>query len=441
MALAHVVEIFDEPLNLGARPIRNFVLSALLGVFFLIVNFPHFLLRTIAVNVSNGTLRSVLDAPVYAVQSALSGLIGEAPTVFFQRVMTCSFFLLWVFLGLLALYSARRRSVRFLAYGVGGLVTGYLAVHLLSWAAVAIVVVVGGAFFVVGWVISAIYAIVAFVAHYTWPLFVLAAFIAAAWIAYRHRAALLEWLRRLASYLGKRILYIAGLIVGAAMLAVLVPAFYRYVIVPIMDFLSSILSPIWHVILFLFKWAIIIIISILIVLAAVAVCLVALAFLGSLLVSQLQAGWRAARSTGEVMVAGFAIGSALALIILTCVATPSLDIAINQAWIGGLLGLGGSGPTHIVTGGFLVMLPDTVKSFVFTYLTNFHAPAFDGFIFLAVVGLSTLSVLTRLFSPAPIADEHPPFPYIAREYGKIVVGVFIGLLVLFLSGQSGDSSA
>ena len=439
--ISHVVDAIADQEENTAHPVRKFVFCAVLGIILLFVNFPKFLTRTIEVNVAPGALRDILEGAVSGVQTLVGALIGARPVAFFERAMTCGFFLLWVFLALLAAFSLRRGSVRMLGYGSGGIVAGYFVVHLLAWGAVALVVAVGGALFVVRWVAWGIGAIVVFVAHYLWPLFLLAAAVMGVFIAYRNWDAFLDLLRRFGQFVRAYFFRIVGAAIGAWLLYLFVPALYRLVILPVWNFLVWLFSPVGSFILFLFKWIITIVGVIILVAVALALGIGSLALIGSLLVSQLQAGWHAARSLRDVLVAGFAIGSALALITLACLATPFLDQSLNHAWLAGLLGMAGTGTTHIMSNTFLFLLPESVKTFVFTYLTNLQAPAIDSFTFLAVMTLASLSVLFRLFSASPLEDQHPPVSLLAMEYGKIVGGAFVILLLMFFAAETGDSSA
>lgn len=417
---------------------------ALTGFVLLLINFPKFLTRLIDANVANPTWQEALHAPIAIVQFVLAFLIGPSAREFFERAMTCSFVLLCLFLVLLAVFFVRRRSIRMFAYGVGGIVIGYLALHVIAWAAVAVVVTVNGAFFVVQWVGLGIAAIAAFVFNYTWPILALIAVGGALYLAFRLNAQLARGLRWLLLMMRKYATHLVGTAVVIGLLWLLVPAVYRWVILPVFNFLQSLLTPVVHMIVFIVKWIVIVVLATLLVAFVITSMLISLALLGSLFMSQLQAGWHAARSLRHVLIAGFAIGSALGLIVIVSVATPAVADSLNQAWINALVFLhlaNSESTTHIMTLAFEFFLPQSVENFVFSQLTDLQAPAFDSFVSLAVTSLASLSMLFRVFSARPIEEEYVPIRFVALEYIKMIGGLFVALVMIFLAEESGDSHA
>jgi hypothetical protein len=240
----------------------------------------------------------------------------------------------------------------------------------------------------------------------------------------------------------KYAIHLLGVAVVLGLLWLLIPSLYLWVILPVFNFLKWILTPVIHVIVFVARWIIIIVLATLFVGFVISSALLSLALLGSLLWSQLQAGWHAARSLRHVMIAGFAIGSALGLIVLVSVATPAVADSLNQAWINTLALLNhvsSQTTTHFVTIAFEFFLPQSVENFVLSQLTNLQGPALDSFIFLAVISLASTSMLFRVFSTRPINDEYIRAPIVAREYAILVGGLFVSLIMIFLAAQSGDS--
>jgi hypothetical protein len=415
---------------------------ASIGFLLLLVNFPKFLGRVIDANVTSPALRTSLHAPIEFVQASLAVVMGEDTGAFFERAMTCSFVLLWMFIVLLAIFCMRRRGIHMLSYGLGGAVVGYLTLHILAWAAVALVLTIKGVLYVTHWAGIAIATVVGFLFGQGWPLLLILAIGGAGFLISRNLKALIWLLRRTLVWLRKYATFLLGGAGIVGLLWLLVPFFYRYVILPVVQFVVWLLSPVVQALLFVFKWLVTILFALFIVIAILAAALISLALLGSLLVAQLQAGWHAARSLRHILIAGFAIGSALALIVVESVATPAVAGQLNHAWIDALAFLHLASPqdsTHFVTTAFQLFLPQSVETFVFAQLTSLQAPAFDSLIFLAVTCLAALSVLFRVFSTRPIEDEYVPMRFVVREYATMVGGLFVALVVIFLGSLTGDS--
>ena len=449
-------ELEETPPAFSKRWFSRIGTFAFIGFLLLLTNFPMFLMRLIDANVVDRAWRTALHAPIQAVQALIAVIIGPDAGSFFERAMTCSFVLLWLFIIFLAVFSVRRRGIRMLAYGLGGIVVGYLALHALAWAAFAVAMTIRGVIFVVHWAGIGIAAVVAFLFGSGWPLLLAVIIAGAVLLVRRFRNRLYQLLRRVLLLVRKYATALLGLAIIGGLLWLLVPLFYRWVVVPVVQFfyqliilpvfqfLTWLLSPVFRALLFVIKWLLTIILTTIVTIVIVSTIAVTLALLGSLLVTQLQAGWHAARSLRHVLIAGFAIGSALALVVLESVATASVAAHLNHAWIEALALfhiVGAQDTTHFVTVAFQIFLPQSVERFVFAELTNLQAPALDSLIFLAIMSLACLSVLFRVFSTRPIEDEYVPVTLVAWEYTKMAVGLFVALVIIFLMALSGDSHA
>lgn len=438
MSAALATDFYGEPAAVAPFPsvgwFRRVGSYALLGLILLAVNVPQYLYRLIDARTFDPGWRSALKAPIQAVQTLLSAVIGSQPAGFFERAMSCGFVLLLVFLLLALILSVRRRDIRMLGYGLGGIVTGYFALHVIAWVAVAVVATVGAVFFLFGWVGSVIAAIVSFVIRYLWPLLV----IGAAYACFRNQALLrraVEWLRAKLELYWKQLI---GVGVAALVLWLVLPAFYRWIVLPVWNFLAWLLSPVVQAIMFVLKWLLVVVlVGILMVLGVLALALV-----GSLFVTQIQATWHAARSVRLMLVAGFAIGSMVALIALVCVATPELAGSLNQAWSNalGVVGIG-DGSTRIVTDMFVAVMPGSVESFVTTHLTSQQAPAFDSLVFMAMMVLGSISVASRILAPRSAPDEAVPLTFVAREYAIMAGGLFVGVILILVAAATNSDSA
>lgn len=427
---------------LSASWFSALTLNTAVGAILLLVNFPKLLTRIIDANIEDPGTRDALHVPILALHTVLLGLIGNNPIAFFGRAMACSFFILGLYLILLVLFSLRRSGFRMLFYGIGGILAGYLAFHMIAWAAVVLYEAVSIVFLLLGSIGHFIALVVRFVADYLWPLFAIAGAIGGAYLLYAARDAIFGFLRLLAGFLLHNLLYILG---GLGLLWILGFAgiyLYRWVIGPVIRFLTLLLTPLVQFLGFLFKWLLIIVLILGGILIAAGIFISSLALIGSLFVTQLQAGWHAARGPGHLLVAGFAIGSSLALIILVSFATPAVADSLNGAWVAAieLTGMTIHAHSSFVTDTFRETLPALVERFASAHLTNSQAPAFDSLVFLAVIAVSCLSVLFRTLSSTPLGDEHVPVTFIAKEYALMSFGILFALLWIFAQSESGDSS-
>ena len=428
------------PERFSGRWFRQAAGFAAIGLILLLANFPKFLGRVIDLNVSNGATRAALHAPIDVVQAALRLLIGDNPTAFFERAMTCNFFLLLSFFVLVAAFCVRRLSIRMLAYGLVATVVGYFVVHILAWAAMLTAIIIEGVLFVTHWVSAAIAWL--FLLVFSHQVFLLAVGLVIA--AYLIARADFLLLRRAWAWIVGVWLYVAGFAIVAAVLFVLVPVLWKKVLIPIFHFLGQLLGPIFAFLAWIFSWLVFVLVIVAGAVFAVVMCGLLLATVGTLYISQLQAAWRASHSNRDMMVAGFAIGSALAMITVESFASPTVAYCLNQAFVNvaALLHLASvHTASTAVTDAFDMFLPSTVEAFARQHLVNQLAPAFDSLMFLSVMLLSCQSVLFRLFGERPTDDADVPLRYIASEFAKLTVGFFMLSVLYFLSILSGDASS
>lgn len=418
--------------------IRQFSVHALLGLVVLAVNFPKYLTAVIEMNLDPSAVRLLLLGLVDAVQGILRVLVGPDPGRFFERAMLLVFLLFWATLLFSAAFCIRKRDARPFAYLIAGAVAGYFTLHFLAWVAVIVVTVVGAAFFVVGWFGAVVAAIVGFIWANLLAITLVLATIALLLFSIRRDA--IEVLRRLWAALKERLLPVGILVAGAVAAIFGLPLLYRYVVQPLLAFLGFLLAPVVAAIWFVVKWLLIIVVGILLFCLVAAVGALMLALLGGLLVAQLQAGWLAAQNVKRALIGGFATGSSLALVVLVSVSTPALRESLGDAWGASLFWMGSTGSSDWLSRSFLAVLPYSVETFAFTYLTSLQAPAFDCLVLLAVLAFAATGYATRTVSAAPVDEQPISVNVVAVEYAKMILGLFVGLIVIFATAATGDSS-
>ena len=135
-----------------------------------------------------------------------------------------------------------------------------------------------------------------------------------------------------------------------------------------------------------------------------------------------------------MLVAGFAIGSALSLIVLVSATNPVLADSLNSAWAHSLAPVGlHIQSTRVVTDSFLFVLPPEVQSFALAYFTNLQAPAVDSLTFMVIMVLAFASMCLRLFGLEPAEEKAVTIKFVAEEYAIMTGGLFVGLLLIALA--------
>lgn len=117
-------------------------LNSVVGIMFMLVNFPEFLRRMTLQHLGDGGLGRVVLLPVAATQRLMMEVIeifSSGPPDALRVLISCSFVGLLLYFVALAIFSIRHRDLVFLALGIGGLLFGALALHLIAWLALGIV--------------------------------------------------------------------------------------------------------------------------------------------------------------------------------------------------------------------------------------------------------------------------------------------------------------
>ncbi len=111
-----------------------------IGFVVLCINFPQFIDGLIRLNVDTPALALALNWPVDVVQAIWVSASGTtAPLLFFERAMSFSVVLLFLFLLLALLISIRDRSLKHIGYILSSLIVGFFTLHLITWAVVTFV--------------------------------------------------------------------------------------------------------------------------------------------------------------------------------------------------------------------------------------------------------------------------------------------------------------
>jgi len=416
-------------------PWKALFLSASIGFVFLLVNFPKFTTQVIVNTIKHPTWQTTALFPVVTVQDILTSLIGPVPEMTFQKLMSINFIGFFVYLVAVSLFALRHKDVGLLGFSIGGLILGYAALHLISWMAVIIVAILTFVVNVLGWLAYIIKIVLEFIFVRGWWLILL---LVLAGVIYAFKDKLLKFLA------GSVVATIVGYLLYR-----FVPIVWRWflkLIDPIIRFLKMVWSkyivPVLAFVITILGWLIFVTISVL------GIFLI-LTTLGRLVVDQFRAAWHSGKGRKELALSGFAVGSAIALIVLTSVAAPPVASGINDGWkhsfeiIDGFIGtnIGASAlariePTNI----FVATMPNSVKTFVFTYLTNAHPPIVDSALFFAIIIIAATSVALRVFPSISKVPTKTRVSFLPTEYFAIFGGLLIAVVIIFAQAVSeGDS--
>ena len=407
------------------KPWKEVSLVSAVGLLFLLMNFPKLLTSLVASAVQDPGWQSALLWPVVTTQESLSTLQGRDPHAVLSTLMSWNFLLLYGFLFSVLFSSMKRRDLGLLGFSAGGATLGYFALHLISWIALILIY----ALILVKWISSALVWILSFVFSW-WFLWLPVVLLFVLW-------ARLGWLREN----WPKVLAACATILAIGLIAwKFFPAFWAWLVEllePVLALIRAIrdfLAPIFHFLGQIFQWVAFTFLGIVLVIFV-------LNTLGRLVVDQIRAVWTAGRGRKELGLAGFALGSAFALIILTSVGAPQVSAGVDSGWneslrtIDGVLQgtvaskvFGGLQPTRV----FLGVMPGSVEGFVMEHFDNANPPLLDSLLLLVLLSIATLSVLYWAFSAMEERSSPPLQAYfLPREYLAIFGGLLVSVLVLF----------
>jgi hypothetical protein len=274
------------------------LLSILLGIIVILFNFSTLIEKTVNNSFPGSTFSGMLGH--------ILALPKELHSV--ELLYTCLFACfcgLWLYLAMLLILSAVRRSIALAAQGLISFSIGVLILPLLGWCALLLYWVLWVFVKVVAFVLNILGIIlhfVLFLMHYLWPVplgIIVISLLVWAWQKFRF----------------KGFAFIAG---AGAVLYLLWPylrnLFFSYIL-PALQWIENILVVVFGWIGFLVRW-------ILIVFLVVAACIVALsglACVGYFVVDQFRTAWECGRSRKGAILGSLSLGVSLSLIFIVSV--------------------------------------------------------------------------------------------------------------------------
>lgn len=404
-------------------------MSSGVGLFVLLLNFPKLTTRAVNGTFEDASFQAALLLPVAGVQASVNRLVELGPQLLFQNLMATNYLILWVFVALVIAFAIRHWDARLIGYGVGGFILGFVALHLVSWVVVTVITVVGGVFGAIAWVMEKVYAFISFIFVNGWWLFLVVG-VGTALYVFRQ-------------YFLKVLLGVGAVVAIAYTLYHFVPLAWRWfldVLQPVFRFVRGILMeyilPVGAFAWKIMRWALYLLFVLLVVFGV-------LSSLGQLLIDQIRTARMCGAGRKNIALGAFAIGTALALVMLASVAQPGVATALDAGWgqsirtMADLMRfeviiqvLGAIHPSQL----FVASMPSAVRDFVFAYLTSAPAPVIDALILLLVVVLAILSIIkgmiARLDEKAPRMTDF----FLPKAFLGIVFGLFGGVIVVFAQG-------
>ncbi|HEX3530145.1 MAG TPA: hypothetical protein VH988_24050 [Thermoanaerobaculia bacterium] len=416
------------------RAAKELALVASVGLILILMNMPTFLTRAVVASAPEGAVQAAALWPIQATQESLSFLQQPTPELVFVRLMTWNFLLLLAFLFAVVVSAVRHRDAGLLGFCAGGLVLGFSALHLISWLALLLIKLVGLILLLLNWVFLAVQWCFS-----QWFILLPAIALVLIWLA---RDWISENLASLKGHLGDIASIALVIALGAGFVALLRwlgPLVSHW----LWGLLGPYLGPFFHVVGVIIKFTSALL---LFLLAATFV----LSLVGRLLVDQVRAAWNAGKGRKEMALAGFALGSALALVVLASVGAPRLSSGVNSGWINCLgtldrtLGanvasstIGWIQPTTV----FVATMPASVERFVLQHFDNANPPLVDSLILLIVLAMATISVTLALFLSREESTKGYSDYFLPREYLEVFGGLLFAVVLLFVAAASeGDQS-
>jgi hypothetical protein len=423
---------------------KEFVVVAAVGLVFLCMNFPKLLGKLLYRFVPQANVQRILAAPIQATQASLSHLRRPSPEVMLTRLMSWNFLLLLVFLALVTVLALRHKDIQLPEFCLAGLALGYFGGELVAWIVVVVIKLFSWAAVLVHWIGIALGWLFEVALHWWWifvPLAVIGLVLAnrdalRAMLA-RCRELSVDWPRVVRWSLGA----LAGLGAIWLIVGVLGPWLWAF-LGPIIAFLGHLFGVVFHFVGKLIGW----LVSALLVVLAVGLVL---NLAGRLLVDQVRSAWCAGRGCKEMALAGFALGSGLALIVLMSAGTSSGAHGVDQGWqaslsaldhaVGGRVfswSLGAVAPA----GFFWAVMPGAVQDLAVSYFDNANPPLVDSLILLVILGVASVSALRGLFSSIAYRVPHRVGGYfLPSEYVAVFGGLILALAFVVAQGSTESS--
>jgi hypothetical protein len=424
---------------------RDFVLVGTVGLLVFLMNFPRLAKQLLDTYVAHPALHLALGWPLLATQASLSHLRQTSAEAALTRLLSLDFRLVFLLVALAALLALRRRSAALLGSLFAGLLAGTSSVPLLGWLAV----VVRQLFIWIGVVLSWLHAVGAWVGHlfgwlwaaavHYWWLLVPLVLLVLAWRGGRRLIALLQ--QKPAGF-GKVLLWTvlaAGAIAVAWWAIGPVGAWLRFHVEPIFTAIGHVLSPVLHFLGRLLRWLIAIVLVVL--LAGLA-----LNVLGRLLVDQVRSAWCSGRGSKEMALVGFAVGSALALILVMSAGMSSGAACVDAGWHESLTGLDHLIGVRAFSAGlgwiaparaFWIVMPGFLTDFATHFFDNANPPLVDSLLLLVILALACLTTLRSIFVRRAAGPEIAFADYfLPQEYFAVFAALVLSLVAVAVQGWS-----
>lgn len=416
-----------SPKTLSLRWVLSLLFHAIIGLIVLFINSPKLVALLVEENIKNEVLRDCILIPLNSIQEALLYIIGSEPISFFERAITCSFLLVFIWLIMSLFVSIRHKQPQWFLLAGMGLSLGFFVLHLLAWLAALFVAFFGISLVAFGWIKKAF----GFILNFTFDYRVIFLSIIVILTVYLIRKSIPALWRWFTTFLKKYWLKVTASIAAIGIAFLVIPILWTKIILPLWN---SILSPALSWLMWLFATILGFVIFILLFIVFIAAIPFVLALLGALLLSQLHAGWQAGRDTKYTLIAGFAIGSLLTLILLISNSNPDLLSSINSAWAKIFFNWEVLRSQVIPIDALNFYLPEPVESFSDRFLVGTQAPVVDTAILMLILTMAIVSLTERLFSSEKCAPSSIKVEFVLVEYLKIILGMFLALVLIFIVG-------
>lgn len=332
---------------------------------------------------------------------------------------------LWLYIAILFVTALTFLKPGRLANGLSGLCVGLGSIVLLSWTAV-VLVTIATAF---GTIVTVLFNIVSAIFDFISALIVVAfPYLAGIGLAIGLVYAVVHFSRALGLTAVKYALGAGASIAIAWMAFPLLRWFYASLLIPILQFLAPIVAWVAAAL-----GVVLTMVLIMVVVLAIAGALVfVLGLLGRLAIDQFRTAWEGGRGERPMALAGFAVGSAFALLLTVAAGLPDIAGSIDAAWHerAWLLNTWSPAASHFQA------LPDGLAGAFAAIFQHASAPVFDAVILAALLTTAALGAIRGWEAE----EDAWPARYISHDALKVGFGLSLGLLVLVIAATLPEDS-
>lgn len=435
----------------NTKPIRlpRYFVNIAIGVIFMIVNFPDSLARLTQFLISNQSVVAPLVAFFENAENLIQGATRQMTGDRFVVVMATCFVSLAGYFFVLALFSMRHGRV-FMGFGIGGVISGVISLHLFAWLLVIAFWLFQFAMYLFAqfsrfsdWLNGYLQPATTRFFEFIFSNFFLIAGIAVAtfliYLAFTNFRGLLNAL-------------------GVIALAVLAWLFLPVLFTPIIEFwqaniaqsassASAGLGNIFGVIGDILGAVVGGLIALVVLLGGVLILLIIPGVLGHLVIDELKSALQTGRNARSILMSAIGIGLAIALIFIVSIGNSEMSRDVNRAWVQQFLWVDDMLGTELapaykghstMTNVYEWTLPALLTNLLSETTKDDKAPAVDALILLTILLITTAKLVFGVLNRIVPAKPTTNITFLPGELISLVTNIILGVVLVVVGSVSED---